>query len=83
MEDRYFMSLLLEPRSLLLLCENLYTDYLHGIAERSEDEITKKIANVNSCESKLGDLLHRNTRVSLTIRHVPKTLKLKLKFGMR
>ena len=81
-EDRHFMSLLLEPRSLLLISENLYTDFLHGIADRTVDNVTDKIANLNFCESKLGDSLCRSTRVSLTIRHVPKTLKVKLKLGI-
>ena len=37
LEDRYFTSVLLEPRSLFLLTGDLYHNYLHGIAERTND----------------------------------------------
>lgn len=81
LEDRYFMSVLLEPRSLFLLTEDLYHNYLHGIAERTYDVITDKVANLDTCNAELGDTLQRTTRISLTIRNVPKTLKLKLNLG--
>ncbi|XP_008213508.1 alpha-ketoglutarate-dependent dioxygenase alkB homolog 6 [Nasonia vitripennis] len=77
-------SLLLEPRSLLILQKDLYHDYLHSIDERSTDLITKcDIKNLNMCSHNYneGEILERSTRLSLTIRHVPKTSKLKLKFG--
>lgn len=75
-------KLLLEPRSLLILKDELYSEYLHSISEISEDVLCDKIANFDNCENtyKLGDKLSRKTRVSMTIRHVPKTTKLKLKF---
>ena len=75
------MSVLLEPRSLFLLTEDLYHNYLHGIAERTYDVITDKVANLDACNAELGDTLQRTTRISLTIRNVPKTLKLKLNLG--
>ena len=59
----------------------MYTDLLHGIAERSSDLIDDRVINVSHCSSAIGDTLPRATRVSLTIRYVPKLLKLKLKFG--
>ena len=61
----------------------MYRRYLHGIAERTEDIISDRICNFGCLETpmKLGDILKRTTRVSLTIRHVPKTLKVKLKLG--
>ena len=77
-------SLLLEPGSLLVLQEEMYMRHLHGIAERKEDMISKNtVANLAHCRSQVkdGDTLERTTRVSLTIRYVPKTLKLKLKLG--
>ena len=77
-------SFLLEPRSLLVLRENLYHDYLHAIAERDYDTISfEKIRNLKLCSGNYneGEILKRGTRLSLTIRHVPKTSKLKLKFG--
>ena len=83
LESRYFLSLLLEPNSLLLLRDDMYKTYLHGIAEREKDVVTDKICNLSHLGSSVsvGGELTRTTRVSLTIRYVPKTLKLKFKFG--
>lgn len=82
LNERYFMSLLLEPRSLFLLTEDLYHNYLHGIAERTYDVVTDKVANLDACnDATLGDILQRNTRISLTIRNVPKILKFKINLG--
>lgn len=77
--ERYVGSLLLEPRSLLIIQEDLYTSYLHGIGEVKEDVVSEKIFNRRFHQ--LGDMLTRNTRISLTIRHVPRVLKSKLIFG--
>lgn len=76
--------MLLERRSLLILRGELYNDYLHAIAETCTDAISKgMIKNLDMCavEYKEGQVLERSTRLSLTIRHVPKTSKLKLKIG--
>ena len=84
LDSRYLFSFLLEPGSLLVLQEDMYTQHLHGIAERREDVINKDtVINLPNCDSHLrdGDTLERSTRVSLTIRHVPKTLKVKLRLG--
>ncbi|XP_076359797.1 putative RNA/DNA demethylase ALKBH6 isoform X3 [Tachypleus tridentatus] len=78
---RHSASLLLEPRSLLIVKHDMYHNYLHGIKEVKEDVITDKVANLNSCEAEIGDVLKRNTRISLTIRHVPKTLRNKFIFS--
>lgn len=61
----------------------MYKVHLHGISERKEDIITDKIANLDMCKTTVnkGDTLQRTTRVSLTIRYVPKILKAKLLFG--
>ncbi|XP_053329954.1 alpha-ketoglutarate-dependent dioxygenase alkB homolog 6 [Spea bombifrons] len=80
-EQRHVASLLLEPRSLLVLRENLYTDYLHGIRPLTEDALSHAVANLNQCTAQAGDTLQRGTRVSLTIRHVPKVLKTSLFLG--
>lgn len=75
-------SLLLERRSLLVLQKDLYHNYLHSIAERVSDSITKlSVKNLHMCAEKFpeGEALQRGTRLSLTIRHVPKTSKMKLK----
>lgn len=77
-------SLLLERRSLLILKGELYHDYLHAIAETYTDTILPgTIKNLDMCIDtyKEGQVLQRGTRLSLTIRHVPKTSKLKLKLG--
>ncbi|XP_042296471.1 alpha-ketoglutarate-dependent dioxygenase alkB homolog 6 isoform X2 [Sceloporus undulatus] len=82
-EQRHFLSLLLKPRSLLVLREDMYTHYLHGIRFVTEDTVTEQVANASMCGSKLGDRLQRGTRVSLTIRHVPKVLKTSIILGKR
>ncbi|XP_053630212.1 alpha-ketoglutarate-dependent dioxygenase alkB homolog 6 isoform X2 [Cherax quadricarinatus] len=74
-------SLLLEPRSLLILKEDMYTSYLHGISQVTQDTVTQDMFNFEQCTPMLGDVLTRGKRISLTIRHVPKVLKAKLVFG--
>lgn len=73
-------KLLIEPRSLLILKHDLYQKYLHSISETTEDVIDESIENLENCKNKykIGDTLQRDTRVSLTIRNVPKTTKWKL-----
>lgn len=76
-------KLLIERRSLLILKDDMYHKYLHAISEIDEDVISENVANLQHCSYsyKLGDKIKRETRVSLTIRHVPKTSKMKLKLG--
>ncbi|GFO41767.1 alpha-ketoglutarate-dependent dioxygenase alkb homolog 6 [Plakobranchus ocellatus] len=80
-----FMSVLLERRSLVLVCDDMYTKHLHGIAERTQDIVGDKIVNLKELSQpvSLGHVLPRETRVSLTIRHVPRTVKAKFVFGRR
>ncbi|XP_039952858.1 alpha-ketoglutarate-dependent dioxygenase alkB homolog 6 [Bactrocera neohumeralis] len=75
-------KMLLEPRSLLILKDELYNNYLHGIDEVKQDVLCDKICNYENCERvhKMGSILKRGIRISLTIRHVPKTTTMKLKF---
>uniref|UniRef100_A0A914YUZ1 Alpha-ketoglutarate-dependent dioxygenase AlkB-like domain-containing protein n=1 Tax=Panagrolaimus superbus TaxID=310955 RepID=A0A914YUZ1_9BILA len=68
--DRYIGSVLLQPRSLILIKDEAYKVCLHGIEERDTDVIHEKIFNRPSNLS-LGTKLQRSTRVSLTIRNVP------------
>uniref|UniRef100_A0ABM5ERK5 Alpha-ketoglutarate-dependent dioxygenase alkB homolog 6 isoform X2 n=1 Tax=Pogona vitticeps TaxID=103695 RepID=A0ABM5ERK5_9SAUR len=82
-EQRHFLSLLLKPRSLLVLQEDMYSRYLHGIRLVSEDMITEKVANASMCGCALGATLDRRTRVSLTLRHVPKVLKTSIILGRK
>ncbi|KAI4498790.1 hypothetical protein M0802_005965 [Mischocyttarus mexicanus] len=77
-------SLLLERRSLLILSGELYHNYLHAIAQTCSDTISKTmIKNLDICAAEYneGQVIERGVRLSLTIRHVPKTSKLKLKIG--
>uniref|UniRef100_T1J2F7 Fe2OG dioxygenase domain-containing protein n=1 Tax=Strigamia maritima TaxID=126957 RepID=T1J2F7_STRMM len=79
--ERYFKSILLMPRSLLIVQDDMYHKYLHGIREITEDEIGENIITHKNQQIKLGTNLKRGKRVSLTIRNVPKTLNLHLKMG--
>ncbi|XP_071962984.1 alpha-ketoglutarate-dependent dioxygenase alkB homolog 6-like [Antedon mediterranea] len=76
-------SLLLEPRSLLLLTEDMYKLYLHGIDERLQDTLTENVKNLEECGKKSGDILERGRRISLTIRNVPKVLPVQIRLGKR
>ena len=59
----------------------MYTDYLHGIADSEMDIVSPNLIIPDPDLESAGQTLTRGTRVSLTIRHVPKTLKIfKLKF---
>uniref|UniRef100_A0A8C5WMI1 Fe2OG dioxygenase domain-containing protein n=1 Tax=Leptobrachium leishanense TaxID=445787 RepID=A0A8C5WMI1_9ANUR len=80
-EQRHVFSLLLEPRSLLLLREDLYTSYLHGIRPVTCDALSPRVANLEHCHAHPDHMLQRGTRVSLTIRYVPKVLKTSLFLG--
>lgn len=81
LEARYVGSLLLEARSLLVLQEDLYVTFLHGIEETKQDVVTDRILNLGSCTVNVGDTVERSTRISLTIRHVPRVIKAKLLLG--
>lgn len=70
---RKIMSVLVEPRSLLVVKDDLYQNHLHSIEEQNCDEISESI--INPGIHKVGDVIERKTRISLTIRHVPKTSK--------
>ncbi|CAH1802973.1 unnamed protein product, partial [Owenia fusiformis] len=80
-KDRLFTSLLLEPRSLVIIQDDMYKKHLHGINETTVDDITDNIANLEQCKAEVGNRLERTTRVSLTIRYFAKVLKAKLMIG--
>ncbi|XP_064484369.1 alpha-ketoglutarate-dependent dioxygenase alkB homolog 6-like [Ornithodoros turicata] len=68
-------SLLLQRRSLLITKDNLYTDYLHGIDSIECDTIGENVKNIDCCMGVVqGATLHRDNRVSLTIRVVSKVI---------
>jgi alkylated DNA repair protein alkB family protein 6 len=78
--------ILQEPRSLLVTAEELYTGYLHGIADIEEDVnlSSDTIANWDLLRSKHefeAGVNTRQTRTSLTYRDVLKVSKLGNKFG--
>uniref|UniRef100_A0A182QEM9 Fe2OG dioxygenase domain-containing protein n=1 Tax=Anopheles farauti TaxID=69004 RepID=A0A182QEM9_9DIPT len=73
-------KILLEPRSLLVVKNDMYHKYLHSIAELESDVIDDDVANLPLLTNvNIGDVLPRTKRISLTIRHVPKTSKMKIK----
>lgn len=81
LDERYMFSLFVEPRSLLVLKDDMYKVYLHGIRESETDHIDPlKIPNFNKITNDYNKdtELKRDTRVSLTIRHVPKIIKANL-----
>ncbi|KAM6934928.1 putative inactive tRNA-specific adenosine deaminase-like protein 3 isoform 2-T2 [Xenentodon cancila] len=82
-ENRYLFSLLVKPRSLLILQDDMYQRLLHGIKGSAQDTLTDKVVNLSATGAVPGEALTRGTRVSLTIRHVPKVMKTKLVLGRK
>ncbi|KAF0641980.1 hypothetical protein FPSE5266_20151 [Fusarium pseudograminearum] len=79
--------ILQEPRSLLITTDQLYTDYLHGIADIEEDVDldANTIANWNllrSHDTFASGKNVRQTRTSLTYRDVLQVSKVANKFGL-
>ncbi|XP_076129895.1 putative RNA/DNA demethylase ALKBH6 [Alosa pseudoharengus] len=82
-ESRYLLSLLLRPRSLLILQDEMYQHLLHGIQNVCQDTLTERVANLFSALAQPGEALTRGTRVSLTIRHVPKIVHANILLGRK
>ncbi|XP_036436022.1 alpha-ketoglutarate-dependent dioxygenase alkB homolog 6 isoform X2 [Colossoma macropomum] len=82
-ESRYVLSLLLRRRSLLILQGEMYERYLHGIRGVAVDTLTERVANLSAAGGQVGETLTRGTRVSLTIRHVPKVCRANLLLGRK
>lgn len=82
-DDRYLFSLLVKPRSLLILQEEMYKILLHGIQPCTTDTVTDKVVNLSAAGAQLGQTLTRGNRVSLTFRHVPKVVRTKLVLGRK
>ncbi|CAL8070188.1 unnamed protein product [Calicophoron daubneyi] len=97
-KNRYLGSVLLQPRSLNVVADQLYTYYMHGIEPRGVDYIGDAevsslkdgeqyavIKNWKNCE--LGSVnsadYTRSTRISVTIRYVPNVSKLDMSFLLR
>ena len=62
----------------MVLKDQCYSSLLHGIQEVKEDQMDESIFNLAEEEKERG-VMARDTRISLTIRHVPKTSKLKIR----
>ena len=82
-ENRYLFSLLVKPRSLLILQDEMYKRLLHGIQGCTQDMLTDKVVNLSANGALTGETLTRGTRVSLTIRYVPNVMKTKLLLGRK
>ncbi|XP_072532166.1 alpha-ketoglutarate-dependent dioxygenase alkB homolog 6 [Salminus brasiliensis] len=82
-ESRYMLSLLLQRRSLLILQGDMYERYLHGIQGVATDTLTERVVNLSVAGGQVGETLPRGTRVSLTIRHVPKVCRTNLLLGKK
>ncbi|KDR15661.1 alpha-ketoglutarate-dependent dioxygenase alkB homolog 6 [Zootermopsis nevadensis] len=82
-DDLRVASLLLERRSLVVLEDDMYVGYLHGIAEVENDIVNGSEANLELCSGRYasGAELQRTARISLTVRHVPRTTKLCIQVG--
>lgn len=79
--------ILQEPRSLLITTDDLYTDYLHGIADIEEDvnlspDTIANWALLRDAGAFTGGNNKRQTRTSLTYRDVLKVSKAANKLGM-
>jgi len=77
-DQREVAAVLVRRRSLVVLKDQCYSSLLHGIQEVKEDQMESSIVNLTE-EEKEQRVMARNTRISLTIRHVPKTSKLKIR----
>lgn len=76
-EKRLKYKVYIPPRSLILIKDDMFHHYLHGIDELVEDDCDAKLVKSPHVED--ADVEYkRGTRVSLTIRHVPKTRKIKI-----
>ena len=84
LDSRLKFKLYVPQRSLLLVKNQMFSHYLHGIEEIRSDYCDTNLIIPNQCQfSQDHDdsaNLERKTRISLTIRHVPNTKKIKIKF---
>jgi len=76
--QRLKFSLVLQPRSLLILQDECYSSLLHGIDSVDTDTVGPGCLNVEAAGVEVGQKLERGKRVSLTIRVVPRTTKIKI-----
>ena len=70
-------KLLLEPNSLLIMRDDAY-EWLHGIEERTEDEVDETVLNLASSACRgasMGQVIQRGTRLSVTVRVAAKAIR--------
>jgi len=61
------ISLILEPRSAILLTGPSFKDYAHGINAAEVDEVTEDLANIQQLSHPVGSQLPRGIRISIVI----------------
>lgn len=86
-EERPAWRILQEPRSLLVTTDQMYTDYMHGIADVVEEDDLGPMTIANwallGCpEDLISGSFQRQSRTSLTFRDVVKVSKLSSKLGL-
>ncbi|KAK9880246.1 hypothetical protein WA026_010122 [Henosepilachna vigintioctopunctata] len=79
-ERKKICDILVERCSLLVIQGDMYSKYLHSIEGTSCDILSKDCVNIRNTSNKydIGQSLKRDTRISITIRNVPKVLKIGL-----
>merc|ERR1712039_662270 len=70
--DKPLCSVLLEPRSLLVFSHDAFWNHRHGIEALASEAVTSAVCNLDACGGryKVGDVIRRSRRVSLTMRHL-------------
>jgi alkylated DNA repair protein alkB family protein 6 len=83
--NRRFASILVMPRSLVVVKHDMYEKFLHGIQETTSDTVDDMFVNLDSCPGvTIGSKLDRiKPRISLTVRVVPKVLRNKILLGKK
>ena len=79
LENRLKFKIYIPRRSLILIQNEMFRHYLHGIEEITEDACDNDLIIPPNIEIDDKIRLKRETRVSLTIRHVPNTKKIKIR----
>eukprot|EP00027_Filamoeba_sp_ATCC50430_P010757 CAMPEP_0168540108 /NCGR_PEP_ID=MMETSP0413-20121227/97_1 /TAXON_ID=136452 /ORGANISM="Filamoeba nolandi, Strain NC-AS-23-1" /LENGTH=101 /DNA_ID=CAMNT_0008569813 /DNA_START=223 /DNA_END=528 /DNA_ORIENTATION=+ len=61
------LKLFLEEGSLLLLTEDAFTNFAHGITSQESDTVTADLANIHLISAKVGETYPRKDRVSIVV----------------
>lgn len=64
------LSVLLEPRSLLVFGGDAFWRHRHGIAAARSERLAEEVCNLHLAERGPGEVIRRTRRVSLTMRHL-------------